>query len=170
MKRIPPIEHAFQPSTETCNLLQLPSRPECNGIPANGNRFQEWEKQMIEAMKPGGEKATIIEHGDNEYLVPYRLFDPFTTIGSRFYALLPLPELQPSGAREYGLSDHEQEDNESCESGEDDFKECEAQEAPPRHKWLQTRNLPVLPERQLFETNTLRRERSLGTILQSRPT
>lgn len=39
MKKVPPIEHAFQPTTETCNLLQLASRPECNGIPANAKQI-----------------------------------------------------------------------------------------------------------------------------------
>lgn len=104
---LPPIEHAFQPTTDTCNLLQLASRPHCNGIPANGSRFQEWERQMIETMKPGGEQASFVTHGDCEYLVPYRLYDPFVTIGSQFYALPALPELTPSVAREYGPSDTE---------------------------------------------------------------
>lgn len=132
MKRLPPIEHAFQPTTDTCNLLQLASRPHCNGIPANGSRFQEWERQMIETMKPGGEQASFVTHGDCEYLVPYRLYDPFVTIGSQFYALAALPELTPSGAREYGPSDTEQDDDESVTSGDEVFKECETQEPPPK--------------------------------------
>lgn len=50
---------------------------------------------MIVNMGIGGEGAAIIEHGGCEYLRVPAIFNVFSIIGSQWYILPPLPDLEP---------------------------------------------------------------------------
>lgn len=122
MNKLPIIVQSFSLRTPQCILLQLASSPTHNGVPADGARFQGWELQMIETMKPGGDAATLVEHEGKQYLVPQRLVDPFEFIQSRFYRLPHLPDLQPSGYVSCEHPGNEHKGHESETSEDEEFK------------------------------------------------
>lgn len=71
-------------------------------VPCKGSRgFEEWETKVIENFKPGGEHAVRgeLDDGTEVYYIP-ALVDPFTFLGSHFYNLPPLPDVEPLDSEE----------------------------------------------------------------------
>lgn len=124
----PPVLLKVDPDAPRCELIHLSHMPNHHGIPAQGNKcFEEWEAQMIRAHHLGGENAEILTDDDGqEYLSVPTLFDPFSTIGSRWMRLPQLPDLEPVESDE-----EEEPDKEEAEEQEVEAEQGEAQVPHP---------------------------------------